>query len=267
MSNPYGQQPGYPQQGGWSQPAQPGGYPPQQPGGWSQPGQPGGWSQPAQPGYPSSQPGGYPPQQPGGFPPQQPGGWPQQQGFAPGPQTQKKSSGLIILVVVLVVLVGGGAAGWFLFLSPSHSNSPLFNRHGVPANVPLPNGLTYDSQTTASQSDSGITLSITEWGWQVSGSNPAAVQKFYTDNLPGKGWTNVKAQTGSSGDQQVSACQGSNVLSVDIADKVELTDANGKTTSTVTAPSGGAALGIAIITSNNSQALALFCSGQAAPGA
>lgn len=258
MSNPYGQQPGYPQQpGGWSQPGQPGGYPPQQ--------QQGGWPSSPQ-GYPPSQPGGWPQQQPGYPPAQQQAGWPPQS-YAPQPPP-KKGSGMIILIVVLVVLVGGGAAGWFLYLSPSHSNSPLFNRHGVPSNVPLPNGLTYDSQNSISSTDSqtNITINGTEWGWKVSGSSPTDVQQFYVNNLPGKGWTNVKSTTGRKGDKQVTACQGSNVLAIDAADQVELTDSQGKTTSTVTAPAGGAALGIAVITSSNPQVLTLLCTGQA-PGA
>ncbi len=250
MSNPYGQQPG--------------GY--QQPGGWSQPAQPGGWPSSPQ-GYPPAQPGGYPPQQQPGYPPVQQAGWPQQ-GFAPQPQPKKGGSGLIILIVVLVVLVGGGAAGWFLYLSPSHTNSPLFNRHGLPSNVPLPNNVTFDSTQTRTTTDSStqITTSGTQWIWLVNGQSAASVAQFYKDNLGSKGWANPHELPSSSADKAVVGCQGSQILLAGTSDKKDdLSDDQGNVVRTVTAPAGGSVLEIDILTTSSQAAQAFLCTGQLPP--
>jgi hypothetical protein len=259
--DPYGQQQGgYPQQqpGGW--PQQPG-QPPQQPGGWSQPTQ--------QQGYPPSQPGGWPQQQPG-YPQAQQAGWPPQQGFVPQQMPKKRGSGMIILIVVLVVLVGGGAAGWFLYLSPSHSNSPLFNRHNLPSSVPLPNNVTFDSTETRSSTDSStqITTAGTQWIWLVNGQSAASVAQFYKDNLGGKGWANPHdfPGSGSSTDRAVIACQGSQILLAGTSDKKDdLSDDQGNVVRTVTAPAGGSVLEIDIVTTSSQEAQAFLCSGVLPP--
>ncbi len=166
---------------------------------------------------------------------------------------------IIVLSLVLVVLVGGGAAAWFLYLSPSHSSSPLFDRQGLQSNVPLPNGTSFAGlKKTYSALDAltNTTVSADAWGWTVSGSDAAAVQKFYQDNLPKNGWTKVKLANSDQGRKGVTACQGSQVLLITASStKLEAIDANGHVTDTITAPSGGSAL---IIELSGSKQLAQF---------
>ncbi|HLW00179.1 MAG TPA: zinc ribbon domain-containing protein [Ktedonobacterales bacterium] len=203
---------------------------------------------PSGPGYaPQGAPGYPPPAQPGyaGYPapgqPPYPGGYP-----APGaPPAKKGGAGrAIILVLVLVVLVGGGAAAWFLYLNPAHPGSPLFDRHGLPSNVPLPNGTSFSGlQKTFTSSQDNVTVSANAWGWTVSGSNAVTVQKFYQDNLSSNGWTKIHPLNGDNGEKDVYGCQSNQILIIGASDtKLEATDSNGHVTDTVTAPSGGSAL-------------------------
>jgi hypothetical protein len=171
---------------------------------------------------------------------------------------KKRGSGLIILVVVLVVLVGGGAAGWFLFLSPGHSSSPFFDRHGLPSSVPLPSSVSFDStQTSTDQTSSG-----TQWIWLVNGQNAATVGQFYASNLPGKGWSSPKSFPSDNGDVLQISCQGSQVLLIGTTDKSDkITDAQGKER-TVVAPSGGSVLELDLGQIKDQATQAILCSGQ-----
>lgn len=251
-------------------------------------GAPGGYPPPAQPGYPPSgapgsfpsaaQPGYPPPAMPGSFPPAgQPGygaygapGQPPYPGAYPPPggvPPKKGGAGrAIILLLVLVVLVGGGAAAWFLFLSPGSPNSPLFDRHGLQSNVPLPGNVAFKLKKTftSTDSDTHLTISADAWGWTVGGSNAVTVQKFYKDNLGKNGWTKINAFNGDTGQKDVSACQGKQVLIIGASDsKLEATDDNGKVTDTITAPSGGSALITEV--SSSETLVALLCSGSGLP--
>jgi hypothetical protein len=163
-------------------------------------------------------------------------------GFAPPPK--KGGAGkAIILVLVLVVLVGGGAAAWFLYLSPSSPNSPLFDRHGLQSNVPLLNGTTFKLKKSFSDTDpdTKTTVSADAWAWTVGGSNPTAVQQFYKDNLGKNGWGKIKTENGDNGEKEVLACQGGQILIVVASTKLEITDENGKVTDTIDGPAGGSA--------------------------
>ena len=222
-------------------------------------------------GWPQSQPA-YPPQgQPGYPPPGQPGF-----GYAAAPvATQQKKGGcagkLVALVLVLVV-VGGGAAAWFLYLNPSRCSGPLFDRHGLQSNVPLPSGCAFDSHpATQTDSESGASFSGDSWTWTVNGSDPTTVQQFYQDNLKGNnGWTKITPSTDKdTGEKDITACQGNQLLIVGAGAKLEITDSSGKTTRTLNAPPGGSALGVALLTATNNKAtleLQLLCSGSTPPG-
>lgn len=212
----------------------PGSYPPSSAPAYAPPGQPGYGAYPpqAQPGYAGYQPAGQP-AYPGAYAP--PVAAPPQKGGA---------GKAIILVLVLVVLVGGGAAAWFLYLNPSHTSSPFFDRHGLQSNVPLPNDVTFVLQKTFSQTDSSsnATIAADAWGWQVNGSNAVDVQQFYQNNLPKNGWANIHPLNSNNGDRDIYGCQGGQVLVIGANDtKIEGTDQNGQTI-TITAPSGGSAL-------------------------
>src|SRR6185437_3351695 len=168
-------------------------------------------------------------------------------GYAPPgapPPKKRGAGGAIILILVLVVLIGGGSAAWFLFLNPGHPGSPLFDRHGLPGNVPLPNGVSFSGlKKTYTSSQDNTNISADAWGWTVSGSNAAAVQKFYEDNLASNGWTKIHPLNGDNGEKDVYACQSNQVLITGASDtKLEATDENGKVTDTINAPSGGSAL-------------------------
>lgn len=201
-------------------------------------GAPGGWPQ-SQPGYPPPAQPGY-----GGYPPGQPG----PAGYAPAafaPPSKKGGSGKLIAIILIVVVVLGGAIGGFFYLrghttSPS---SPLFDRHGLPGNVPLPDGVTFKLQQTVTSQQGEVD---DEWFWTVDSPNdPATVQKFYQSNLPSNGWTHVQT-LGSSSEHIVIGCQSNQIVGALIDTSVPVQDGQGKTTSTITAPSGGSALEIAM---------------------
>jgi hypothetical protein len=183
-------------------------------------------------------------------------------GAYPPPAKKGGAGRAIILVLVLVVLVGGGAAAWFLYLSPGHAGSPLFDRHGLQSNVPLPSNVTFVLNKSVASTDpqSNITVNVDAWGWTVTGSNPASVKQFYIDNLAKNGWKSVQTINDTDTEKDISACQGSQVLFVGAnSKKFDLTDKDGKVTNTITAPSGGSAL---ITELSSSPALVqLFCSG------
>ena len=229
---------------------------------------PGGWGQ-GQPAYPpQGQPGYPPPGQPGYPPPGQPGF-----GYPAAPLNKKKGgAGKLIALLLVLVIVGGGAAAWFLYLSPSKCSGPLFDRHGLQSNVPLPGECAFDSHpATQTSSSSGATFSADSWTWTVNGSAPATVQQFYQDNLKGNNaWTKITPSTDqSTGQKNVTACQGNQLVFIGAGAKLDITDSNGKTTRTLTAPSGGSALGIALLTATNNKAqleLQLLCSGNTSPG-
>lgn len=220
---------------------------------------PGGWPQ-GQPGYPPQGQPGYPP-------PGQPGF-----GYQAAPPKKKGGAGKFIALLLVLVIVGGGAAAWFLYLNPSKCSGPLFDRHGLQSNVPLPSGCAFDAHpATQTTSESGATFSGDTWTWTVSGSDPTTVQKFFEDNLKGSnGWTKITpSDDKSSGQKNVTACQGSQLLIIAAGTKLDITDSSGKTTRTLNAPSGGSALGVALLNATNNKAqveLQLLCSGSTPPG-
>ena len=102
------------------------------------------------------------------------------------------------------------------------------------------------------------TLNADAWAWTVSGSDPAAVQQFYHENLPKNGWGNLRSFSGQNGEQDLTACQGNQVLIVGTGKRIEVTDEQGKVTKTIIAPSGGTALATEV--SSATELVHLFCS-------
>jgi hypothetical protein len=159
----------------------------------------------------------------------------------------------------LAVLIVGGAASWFFFLSPSHSGSPFFDRHGLPSNVPLPNNVSFDS----TQTSTGTTGQTTQWVWLVNGQHASDVDTFYQDNLPGKGWGSPR--TFLVKDLFVS-CQGTQILIYGASDKAgTVKDAQGNKR-TVTPPAGGSLLELDLAQTTDQKTLAVICSSQTIPG-
>ncbi|HEU5366933.1 MAG TPA: hypothetical protein VFU69_00650, partial [Ktedonobacterales bacterium] len=188
-------------------------------------------------------------------------------GYPYGPGTALPSKNTIgkriALVLMLVVLAGGGVAAWFLYFSPNHSNSLLFDRHGVPASVPLPNNLTFVITTSTSRTNAAAnqTLTADEWGWKVAGTDPATVARFYRDQMPGTGWTNIRSQAARNG-LIVLGCQALQVLEIEVGSNgVVLNDNQGNPGPIVPAPSRGSALGIFLLTTNSSTVEQRVCSG------
>jgi hypothetical protein len=166
--------------------------------------------------------------------------------------------GLLALLLVIGVL----AAAWVLYLNPSHTNSPFFDRHGLQSNVPLPSQSTFMVQKSLSRTDptTNTMVSADSWTWTVPGSNPAAVQQFYQQNLPKEGWGKFRTFTGQNGESDMTACQGDQVLIVGVGKRIVVTNENGKVTNTITAPNGGSALATEL--SSSKELTQLFCSNQ-----
>ncbi len=226
-----------------------------------------GFAPAAPPGWPQGQ-AGFPPPGQAGFTPQgQPGAPIAPVAVAPA---KRSKTWLIVTLLVIVVLLAGGVTAGFFFLrqgsSPLTQNpsSPIFDRHGLPESVPLPNGVTFKQKQSEERTLTGteVRVQADEWLWTVASPNtPEKVQQFYLEQLPGKGWPNPHTETGSSGEKDVIACQGQQILLVAAGTKLQGNDEQGNPTITVTAPPGGSALGIALLTSNNQLVTALLCNG------
>jgi hypothetical protein len=163
-------------------------------------------------------------------------------------------------LLALLVVIGGLAAAWALYLSPDHTGSPFFDRHGLQSNVPLPNHTTFMLQKSMSRTDptTNTPVSIDAWAWTVPGSDPAGIQQFYSNQLPRNGWSHLRFFTGPNGERELSACQGNQALLVGAGKRLQVTDENGKVTNTINAPRGGSALATQL--SSSRELVQLFCS-------
>lgn|GEM_PF-3947596 len=103
--------------------------------------------------------------------------------------------------MIALVLVGG-AAGFFVL----GGHNLFVDRHGMPGNVPLPNGATFKLMQNMNEG-SGITAQ--DWYWTVaSPNNSTTLESFYQSNLASNGWTHI--ETGGptdSGAIEVDGCQ------------------------------------------------------------
>ena len=160
------------------------------------------------------------------------------------PRLSGKAGVRLLILALLLALASSAAAGSVLSLHPNHSNSPPFDRHGLPSSVPLPNALHFvKRQTSINTGSSPFTIEI--WIWDAgSPGTPTSIANFYQHALPGKSWTQLHAFTGSNGDKDILACQVQEVLLIVASAKITLTDSQGAVTLTHVAPPGGSALGI-----------------------
>jgi hypothetical protein len=155
------------------------------------------------------------------------------------------------LIALIVLLLGTAAGGIFLNVHAiSTASTPIFDRHGLQANVPLPDNTAFAYKHTVTQG----TLTADEWIWKVNKSEPASLQQFYQSHLPQYGWTHVQTIPGDT--LGVIGCQDNQVLVIGISK--HLHDSNNSGTSTITdAPAGGSALGIAL--TSNQALIQGFC--------
>jgi hypothetical protein len=219
-------------------------------------------SAPQQPGLPVDHPAGDAAQGQSDYPPPVPPP-PEYAGYREQPPAHKSSAlKWIGGLLALVIIIGALAAAWVLYLSPSHTNSPFFDRHGLQSNVPLPGQSTFMAQKSMSRTDptTNTLVSADSWAWVVSGSNPTTVQQFYQQSLPQNGWGKFRTFTGQNGENDLTACQGNQVLIVGVGKRIAVTDENGKVINTIIAPRGGSALATEL--SSSKELTQLFCSNQ-----
>ena len=209
--------------------------------------------------------------QPGGAPPrptmefgtrfaQQPPAYP------PAPPAKRSKVPIIIAIIVLLVLIGGGATAGILILKKGNAATQQtpgasVDRHGLPDNVPLPNGVTFQLQDSRQFTQSGLgTASIAQWLWTVNKPNdPAALSTYYQNQLPGKGWTGIQQSTGSTNTTQVLGCQNTQAL---LAQAGLTYQANGNT---INAPAGGSVLELDLVNSDNPLLIQAICTGAVSP--
>lgn len=165
-----------------------------------------------------------------------------------------------LAALVGVVVIIGCVAAWVLYLSPSHTNSPFFDRHGLQSNVPLPSNTTFVLKRSMARTDptTNTTVAADAWTWTTQSGTPASLHRFYQEQLPKNGWSHLHSFTTGSGEQDITACQGNQALIVQTGTRLQITDDNGRVTRIVTAPSGGAALATEL--SSSRQLVHLFCS-------
>lgn len=184
----------------------------------------------------------------------------------PAPPAKRSKAPIIIAIIVLLVVIGGGAAAGILILkkgSTSTQQPPgaTVDRHGLPDNVPLPNGVDFKLQDSRQFTQTGLgTASIAQWIWTVDKPNdPTALSTYYQNQLPGKGWTNIQQSTGSNNTTQVLGCQNTQAL---LAQAGLTYQANGNT---INAPAGGSVLELDLVNSDNPLLIQAICTGAVSP--
>jgi hypothetical protein len=217
----------------------------------------------------------FPPQQPSGYfvpnqisygpatqlawPPPLPSGYvPLNQtspaGYMPAPvvaaPARRGKTLLLIGVIVLLLVAAAGGILLHLHSTMSTSTTPIFDRHGLQGDVPLPDNTAFQYKHTVTQG----TLTADEWIWKVNKSEPASIQEFYQTHLPQNGWTHIQTIQGDT--LGVVGCKSEQVLVIGISKHLHDSDSSG--TSTITdAPTGGSALGIAL--TSNQALMQSFC--------
>jgi hypothetical protein len=188
----------------------------------------------------------------------------------------------IILLVSLVSACGGSSST--TPSTPSAQGSPNgatpttsaptptpISRHGLPMNVPLPDGISFNAQSVyvlynvANVHTSSVTIGCygrptnATWIWTVaSPANPTSIDQMYVGILASKGWSFVHSWAGClGGNPVVSACEGSGsqqqVLLISIGTSLTVVNIQTTPVTTVNAPSGGTVLAIAIVPAEHGQ--------------
>ncbi|HEY7354952.1 MAG TPA: hypothetical protein VH590_00755 [Ktedonobacterales bacterium] len=111
-----------------------------------------------------------------------------------------RTTGVICLLVGALVV--GSVLTWTLYLSPTHAASPFFNRHNLPGDIPLPDGVAFVSFHANPPLTAPAEVQV--WLW-TSSDPPARVQAFYMSQLGAPYWETPQAQQRGPNDLMVSA--------------------------------------------------------------
>lgn len=182
-----------------------------------------------------------PSQTPGGYEPPAPGLMTAAPGAIATTPPRGISKPLLAILVVAAVLTLAIPGSLIFGIFGGHGSGLFVDRHGLPSNVPLPNGATFKFMD---KSDSSGTSG--DWYWTVdSPNNPDNLRSFYQSNLSSNGWNTTKT-LGSSGDYEFQACQGNQNLDVEMDSTITVFSAQGNEPSMLPAPAGGSALRISL---------------------
>jgi hypothetical protein len=159
---------------------------------------------------------------------------------------RKSNTGLIVTIVIVLLVAAGGIAGWFLYLNPSLcKGGPFFDRHGLESSVPLPSGCNFVSTKTLTTNNGQETDNL--WLWTVNSPNdPPALNTFYTQSLPGNGWSQKVARS-QGGESALIYCGNGQAMEVLLLKKAPKADF--QLDADIDAPPGGAVLAIVITSS------------------
>lgn len=193
---------------------------------------------------------------------------------------------MIVAILLLVSLISACSSSSTTQSTPTTQSSPTgatsttstptptpapINRHGLPTNVPLPDGVSFNEQSVyvlynvANVHTSTVTIGCygrptnATWIWTVaSPGNSTSIDQMYISTLPTKGWSFVHSWAGClGGNPVVSACQGSGsqqqVLLISIGTSLTVINPQATPVTTVNAPSGGAVLAFAILPAEHGQ--------------
>lgn len=161
--------------------------------------------------------------------------------------------GIVTATILSISLVAGGPA------KTASAPAPAVDRHGLPASVPLPAGVSFagvhqSAQMPDMQYHSVIRLET--WGWTVGRSGPEVLRKFYEANLSRNGWTHLQGQMAMGNPytdaRHLTACRSGQVLLIttsgtkldtpSIGGQASPTGQGSPADRTITPPHGGTAL-------------------------
>jgi len=189
---------------------------------------------------------------------------------------------ILVLILLISLVACGGSSSSNNSVSSSTAVShnppatsvtptPSVDRHGLPVDVPLPDGAIFNSQGQSLLFNVGPVhlpqLSIgcygfptnQTWVWTTSSPNtPAVLQQFYQNHLSTQGWSHLLTSAScNSGNPLVSACGNGNnkqqIVLVQFGATITLVDGSGNSIGSVQAPTGGAAMGISVVTAQSGQ--------------
>lgn len=171
-------------------------------------------------------------------------GQPGAAGVPPGagaPSPRQGLSRALLAIIVLAGLLTVAIPGFLVF--GGHGSSLFTDRHGLPGNVPLPSGATFQFMD-----QDGTSSTTGDWYWTVASPNTSdALRSFYQGNLNSNGWT-VSKTLGSNGDYEFLACQGNQSLDVEMVDAypLDVLAPQGNQPKEISPPAGGSVLRISL---------------------
>src|SRR5215467_7788989 len=108
---------------------------------------------------------------------------------APPPPARGRRA-LLVALIVLVILVGGGIAG-YVVAGPRLCALTEPERHGLPCDIPLPDGARYVGPEQSPPPPTGVTVS--SWVFTVTVTDASSLNALYLKRLPTSGWTCLRS--------------------------------------------------------------------------